>query len=126
METKRFLKLSDVEGYKIAFHLSNYVWDIITHWDHFARVTIGAQFVRSVDSISANLAEGFGRYGKKDKIRFYRIALSSVIECLDWNQKTKVRKLMKQEQYNYIFSELMKLPKSINTQIKITNDKLTN
>lgn len=126
METKRFLKLSDVEGYKIAFHLSNYVWDIIAHWDHFARVTIGAQFVRSVDSISANLAEGFGRYGKKDKIRFYRIALSSVLESLDWNQKTKVRKLMKQEQYNYIFSELMKLPKSINTQIKVTNDKLTN
>ncbi|MCK4639103.1 MAG: four helix bundle protein, partial [Bacteroidales bacterium] len=26
----------------------------------------------AADSISANIAEGFGRYHKKDKIKFYR------------------------------------------------------
>jgi len=31
----------------------------------FAKDTIGKQFARSVDSISANIAEGFGRYTKK-------------------------------------------------------------
>ena len=125
MEHKRFLKLRDGESYKIAFHLSNYVWHVIIRWDRFARGTLGAQFVRSVDSISANLAEGFGRFGKKDKIRFYRIALGSVTESLDWNQKSKVRKLINQEEYEHIFSELMKLPKAINSQIKTTNEKLT-
>ena len=125
MENKRFLKLSDVESYKIAFHLSNYVWGVVIRWDRFARGTLGAQYVRAIDSISANLAEGFGRYGKKDKIRFYRIALGSVTESLDWNQKSKVRKMISQEEYEHIFSELMKLPKAINTQIKTTNEKLT-
>jgi len=67
---KKYVSLNDVNAYKIAFHLSNYVWDIVTRWDYFAKNTVGQQFVTSVDSISANLAEGFGRYHKKDKISF--------------------------------------------------------
>ena len=78
-----------------------------------------------MDSVSANIAEGFGRYGKKDKIRFYRIAYGSMTECLDWNEKAKVRKLITKEEYDYIFNELQKLPKSINSLIKYTNEKLT-
>ncbi len=78
-----------------------------------------------MDSVSANIAEGFGRYGKKDKIRFYRIAYGSMTECLDLNEKAKVRKLITKEEYDYIFNELQKLPKSINSLIKYTNEKLT-
>jgi len=32
MEHKKFLKLNDIEAYKIAFHLSNYVWSIVIKW----------------------------------------------------------------------------------------------
>jgi hypothetical protein len=55
MEQKKFLKLNDIEAYKIAFHLSNYVWNIVVKWKHFERSTIGEQFVEAVDSISANI-----------------------------------------------------------------------
>lgn len=100
MEIK-YLKLSDILAYKIAFHLSNYVWNIVIQWDYFAKSTIGRQFVDAMDSISANIAEGFGRYGKKDKIRFYRISYGSMKECFDWNEKSKVRGLLTKEQYEY-------------------------
>ena len=30
MEQEKFLKLNDIEAYKIAFHLSNYVWNVVT------------------------------------------------------------------------------------------------
>jgi four helix bundle protein len=119
-----YLKLNDITAYKIAFHLSNYVWDIVLKWDYFAKDTVGKQFVRSTDSISANIAEGFGRYYKKDKILFYRYSYGSLSESKDWNQKAKVRKLITEEQYNYIFGELEKLPKEINSLIKYTNLKL--
>ncbi len=62
METKKYLKLNDIEAYRIAFKLSKQVWDIILKRDYFAKDTVGKQFVKSVDSISANIAEGFGRY----------------------------------------------------------------
>ena len=121
---KRYLLLNDLETYRISFHLSNYVWNIVLNWDHFAKDTVGKQFVRAVDSVSANIAEGFGRYGKKDKIKFYRYSFGSLKESLDWNEKAKERNLLKKEEYEHILSELKKLPKEINWLIKYTNQKL--
>lgn len=124
MENKKYLKLNDIEAYKIAFNLSNYVWDVVMKWDTFAKNTLGLQFVRAVDSISENIAEGFGRYSKKDKIRFYRISYGSLFESLDENEKAKKRKLLKTNEYEHIFYELQKLPKSIHHLINYTQSKL--
>lgn len=124
MQEKKFLKLNDIEAYKIAFHLSNIVWSIVLKWDVFAKHTVGEQFVEAIDSISANIAEGFGRYSKKDKIKFYRYSYGSVNEGFDWNQKAKVRQLISNSEYEQIFSELQKLPKAINSFIQYTNQKL--
>lgn len=124
MEQKKFLKLNDIEAYRIAFHLSNYVWNVVTKWRHFERSTVGEQFVEAVDSISANIAEGFGRFNKKDKIKFYRYSYGSMSESLDWNQKSKVRSLLTEDEYDYIFIELQKLPKAINSLVVFTNQKL--
>lgn len=121
----RYLKLNDVKAYKIAFSLSNYIWLIVINWDYFAKKTIGSQFVNSIDSISANIAEGFGRYHKKDKIKFYYYSAGSVKESFDWNEKSRVRKLLSSDEYKHILMELNKLPKEINSLIKITNIKLT-
>ena len=66
---KKYLKLNDIDAYKEAFYLSNKIWQIVILWDHFSKNTVGTQFVRDLDSISDNIAEGFGRYSKKDKIK---------------------------------------------------------
>ncbi len=73
---------------------------------------------------SSYIAEGFGRYHKKDKIKFYRYSQGSNKESFDWNQKSKVRNLLTPEEYQHILTELQKLPHSINKLIKFTNDKL--
>lgn len=121
---KKYLQLNDIDCYKAAFKLSNYVWSVVNKWDHFAKDTVGRQFVRSIDSISANIAEGFGRYPKKDKINFFRYSSGSVKESLDWNEKSRARQLIDQSEYQAIFDELSNLPKLINQLIKYTNDKL--
>ena len=124
MTDKKYLKLNDIESYKIAFKISNTVWDIVLRWDYFAKDTVGKQFIKAVDSISANLAEGFGRYGKKDKIKFYRYSFGSLYESLDWNEKSHTRKLLNEDEYSLIFTDLIKLPKSINSLILFTDKKL--
>ncbi|MEO5650636.1 MAG: four helix bundle protein [Ginsengibacter sp.] len=86
--------------------------------------TIGAQYVDAIDSISANIAEGFGRHFKKDKVNFYRYSKGSLKESYDWTEKSKVRELLTPEEYSHIFMELEKLPKSLNYLIKYTNEKL--
>ena len=123
--SEKYLKLNDIGAYKTAFGLSNYVWEVVSSWDHFARDTIGKQFVRSVDSISANISEGFGRFSKKDKIKFYRYSHGSIKESLDWNEKSKIRKLITEKQHKKILDILQQLPKELNHLIKFTNDKLT-
>lgn len=124
MEQKNYIRLADIEAYRHSFHLSNQIWKVILSWDHFSKDTIGKQFVRAIDSISANIAEGFGRYNKKDKIKFYRIARGSVYECLDFNEKAKIRGLFTTEQYTYFFEQLQLLPKAIHALIKFTNATL--
>jgi len=121
---EKYLTLNDISAYKIAFELSNYVWEIVIKWDNFAKYSIGKQFTEAVDSISANLAEGFGRYFKKDKINFYRYSKGSVSESIDWNNKSTIRQLLTQSQYDHIKQELDILPKEINNLIKFTDQKL--
>ena len=42
-----------------------------------------SQIVRSVSSITANIAEGFGRYHYQENIQYCRIAKGSLAETLD-------------------------------------------
>ena len=42
---------------------------------------LSAQFRRAAISVPANIAEGFKKRGKADKLRFYNIAQGSVEEC---------------------------------------------
>jgi four helix bundle protein len=116
-----YLKVTDIDAYNIAFDLSNQVWDIVIQWPYLAQKTIGAQFIDAADSISANIAEGFGRYHKKDKIKFYHYSRGSVLESIDWLEKSGRRKLLDDNQYNHLKIELEKLPKAINSLIKYTN-----
>ena len=122
---KKYLKLNDIDACKTAFNLSNYIWSLVMKWNRFSNETVGKQFARSVDSISANIAEGFGRYTKRDKVKFYRISFGSMYESLDWNEKALKRKLINKKEYDFIYSELQKLPKLIHQLINFTNEKLS-
>lgn len=120
-----YLDLDRINSYQISYRLSNHVWGIVVNWNFFSKDTIGKQFVRAVDSISANIAEGFGRYGKRDKINFYRYSYGSIKESCDWSEKAKERNLLTEKEYKYIIEQLNKLPREINSLIKFTNDRLS-
>ena len=47
------------------------------------------QLVRSVASVSANIAEGYGRSMPRDRTRFYDIALGSLREAGTWYEAAR-------------------------------------
>lgn len=121
---KKYLIIENYSAYKKSFALSNYVWNTIINWSNFEKETIGKQFARAIDSISANIAEGYGRFSKKDKVRFYFYSLGSTYESMDWNKKCYKRSIITFEEYQYIKTSLEALPKEIHQLIKYTNQKL--
>ena len=60
----RSSNLEDIYVYKKAMELGEMVWEVVAPWNYFQKDTVGKQWVRSTDSIAANISEGFGRQGK--------------------------------------------------------------
>ncbi len=75
-----YIKLEDLEVYKIARKLSSIAWNIYEAMNWQQRKIMGDQFVESTDSVGANIAEGYGRFHYLDKIRFYYNSRGSYLE----------------------------------------------
>ena len=60
--------------------LAQHVYRITKSFPNNEKFALTDQIQRSVVSISANIAEGFGRTGKAEKLQFYNIAYGSLLE----------------------------------------------
>lgn len=121
---KKYLTLEDIHSYVISKDLANDVYEFVFHWDWFNKRTIGVQFINAIDSIAGNIAEGFGRFHKKDKQKFYYNARASTYESIHWLEQVKTRKLIANSQYKHFYSILSDLPREINYQISLTEKNL--
>jgi four helix bundle protein len=86
--------LENLDVYNLAEEFSDEIWILVINWRDFEKSTIGKQLVRSADSISANIAEGYGRYFYKESKQFYFYARGSIQETKSWLSKCKRRKLI--------------------------------
>ena len=110
------LKVEDLEIYQMAEDLSDRIWNICIKWDYFTKDTIGKQLVRAADSISANLAEGHGRYHFKDRLNFCYYARGSLEETKSWLSKA-IRRNLITGQKTEINKIVEILPKKLNAYI---------
>ena len=110
--------------YKKADVLADEIWDIVMEWNNFAKNAFGLQLVHSVDSISANIAEGSGRGSYKDNSKFIRIARGSCLETKHWLKKAHKRKLLDEKSYNNLIAEIDNLIPQINSYHKYLQEKV--
>ena len=66
-----------------AMAISIAIFDLTSNLPRCEDYSLTSQIRRSVSSIAANLAEGFGRSTKLDKARFYVIARGSAFETIN-------------------------------------------
>lgn len=90
---KEYLKLEQLTVYQLARKLSQVGWEVYLGMDWQTRKIIGDQFIEAVDSVGANIAEGFGRFHYLDKVKFYYNARGSYIESIHWIELIEERKL---------------------------------
>jgi len=75
--------INSLDIYTEALTFSNLIWRTCSEWDYFSRRTVGIQFVRAADSVSANIAEGYGRFHSKENLKFCYYARGSFEEIKD-------------------------------------------
>jgi len=113
-----FYNLEDLEVYQLAEQFGDEVWFIVNEWDYFAKDTVGKQMARSADSISSNIAEGYGRYHYKENRNFCYLSRGSIIETKGWLKKSKNRKLITEEQFDILFEKLQIIHLKLNAYLK--------
>jgi four helix bundle protein len=73
----------DLEVWKFSRKLRNEIQNLVLRFPTEEKFRLTDQIIRSSRSITANIAEGFGRYHHQENIQFCRTARGSLNETLD-------------------------------------------
>jgi len=112
------MKLEDLRINNLAVEIGEDIWKLCNCRDTFEKNTIGYQLVRSVDTIAANISEGFGRFHYKEVRNFCFIARGSLFETKTWVTKSFNRKLIDQDTFNQLKDKINLLGKMFNKYIQ--------
>ena len=112
------MKLEELQVYTLSMAIAEKTWTIVIEWDYFTKDTIGKQLVRAVDSIAANLSEGFGRYHYKENVNFSYYSRGSLFETKTWLTKAHNRKLISTGDFELFIHEIDNIGVKLNNYIK--------
>ncbi len=111
------MKLEELNVYNLAMDLGERVWNVMKGWGNFEKDTIGKQLIRAIDSVAANLSEGFGRYHFKDVKNFGYYSRGSLYESKTWLTKAKNRALISNDDYDDFVRKINDLGVKLNNYI---------
>ena len=80
MVDRKITSFEQLTVWQESANLAVKVYELTKRFPSSERFALSDQVQRSVVSVSANIAEGFGRAGKNEKLQFYNIAYGSLLE----------------------------------------------
>ena len=116
--------LEKLEVYNLAESFSDEIWNIVVQWKIFLRDTIGKQIVRSADSISSNIAEGYGRYYYNESKQFYFYPRGSIQETKSWLNKCNRRKVIEESKCKDLLQKAELILIKLNAYIKFVSKSI--
>jgi four helix bundle protein len=112
IKKSKLLSFEDVPVWKDSIDLTLQVYKITKTFPEDEKYGLSSQMRRAVSSISANIAEGFGRNGNKEKFQFYSIAYGSLLETKSFLYLSQ--KLGYSEDIKLLIEQAVILQKQIN------------
>jgi four helix bundle protein len=119
------MKMEELQVYQFSMKLGEDVWALVIKWDYFSKDTIGKQLVRAVDSIAANLSEGYGRFHFNEAKHFGYYSRGSLFESKTWLEKAYNRKLISEPEYISFIKEIDNIGIRLNNYINSIGSKKT-
>jgi four helix bundle protein len=118
---KKFIPLQELEVYRMARRLSSMAWVIYQRLAFQQRKVWGDQMLESVDSVGANVAEGYARFHFSEKARFYYISRASLSEGVDhWIDLGFERGVVFDQEFEQINKIKFDIQVRLNNMIKST------
>jgi len=117
--------VEDLEIYRIARDLSKTGWKIYEKLPKEIQYIFWNQYIRALDSVGANIAEGFGRFHYLDSIKFYYNARGSLQESKHWIEILHERNFFTESNYKDFLSKIELLSVKLNNFITKSKQLLT-
>lgn len=114
------MELHNLEVYHLAREIARDASVIYQAMDWEEKKVIGTQFIRAVDSIGANIAEGFGRFHYLDKNKFNYNARGSLLESIHWIETLQERNILSSAESEALIKKLNRLAVKLNNYIAST------
>lgn len=116
--------LEDLDVYNLSQDFSDRVWFMVENWGNFPKFGLGKQITNAADSISSNIAEGYGRFFIKENINFCFYSRGSILETKNWLQKSVRRNLISKDEHQVLITQLEIIHKKLNGYIKVLKENL--
>ena len=116
--------INSLEIYKLSMEVGRQAYEIAKGWSAIHRYTISYQLIRAVDSIAANISEGYGRFHYKEQRQFCYIARGSIYETNTWLTKAKERIPEDKIQIEKLLCNIHILLKRLNAYINYIEKKI--
>lgn len=116
-------RFEDVIAWQKARIFINHVYNVTKRFPPEERYGLTSQFQRAAVSIAANIAEGYKRLGKEDKIRFYNYSQGSLEECRCYIYLSQDFNYIAPDEAQTMINEIEEASKILNSYINSTKNR---
>jgi four helix bundle protein len=115
--------LKDLDVWKLARNLRTLIYVLVKRLPDEERFALNSQLRRAVQSIGANIAEGFGRYSYQENIQFCRQARGSAYEVRDHLVTAVDANFISQAEYTEADALAQRVIQTVNGYIRSTSKR---
>lgn len=112
-----------LEVWQKAIDLAVEIYELTDVFPKSELYSLTNQMRRASSSISANIAEGYGRHGLKEKLQFYKIANGSLLETKSFCYLSQRLNYIDEKQLDNILPDFISTQKMINAMIKSVRER---
>lgn len=115
-EKSAYIPIYELEVYRLSRKLSAMAWSVYQRLSFQEKKVWGDQMLSAVDSVGANIAEGYARFHFSEKSRFYYISRASLSEGIEhWIDLGFERGIVSDQEFE-LFNQLRR-----DVQVKLNN-----
>ena len=115
----------DLVAWKLARELRIQVYLLVKKFPPEERYALNTQMRRAVQSIGANIAEGFGRYSYRENIQFCRQARGSAFEVRDHLVTAVDAGFITKDEFEAADTLAQRVIQTVNGYVRSTANRLT-